>query len=369
MIDSVEPGNKDQDALVDRLSAKLGNLFTENELEKNLDIIVKMGVGNDVPLSFLLEHAEVAIISQDLEILTKAVEKCDNIILDTQKNNVRVSLPQKRNKIFIMNIVNDQVKEFEDYILNWGEMSKIKYKEYLLRENNYKLIFIDNNSASAFLDWLRANPEQQYEAKIYSETVKDAIRDRYKHRINKMEAIQQQNFFNTNMNMGMAMGMSGMQSLGLNQGLQGFDQQQQYMMNMMMMNMMQNNNQEQGDFGGNNPMANMGMNQMAGVNGMFGGMDMSQMNQMQSMLGNMDLGNMEAAIGGMNQGQNNHHSNNYKQGYNNDQGNKKGGHYNNNNYHNNRNNMFVRKAKGDGNEGQQGVHGQQTQQGQYNSHQ
>lgn len=65
---------------------------------------------------------------------------------------------------------------------------QIQSKEYLSVENNYKLVFNRDEDAQNFLDQLRSHSNKAYQAKITSESVTAAIRDKYRHKIKQLES-------------------------------------------------------------------------------------------------------------------------------------------------------------------------------------
>jgi hypothetical protein len=104
-------------------------------------------------------------------------------------------------------------------------------KEYYDRENNYKLVFVNDDSAKNFVDWVRSTGKD-YELKIHSESLSDALREKYNTEIKKLEAEknqaqnaapapdmnyygqqygQYQNMMNAMMSMNMYGGQQGMQ--------------------------------------------------------------------------------------------------------------------------------------------------------------
>lgn len=184
--------------------------------------------------------------------------------------------------------------------MTWNKKDEVTEKEYYDRENNYKLVFVNDESAKNFVDWVRSTGKD-YELKIHSESLSDALREKYVNEIKALEAEKTQNAQATAM-----------------PNVNYYDQQMSYqnMMNVMMsMNMMGG---AQGMPGGNgqpaqNPMA--GFQGMPGMGGGPGGMNQNMM----SMLGNMATmnPNMMAMLPPFH-----------------------------NNYYNNNKNMFVRKAKG-----------------------
>jgi len=52
--------------------------------------------------------------------------------------NFKVNLPLKRNKVYIMNLSSDKVKEFEEFMNNCPKNMEIKEAEYIQKENNYR---------------------------------------------------------------------------------------------------------------------------------------------------------------------------------------------------------------------------------------
>jgi len=76
-------------------------------------------------------------LTADPQIIAKAVEKTKNLTYISTRNTVQANLPLKRNKIFILNINGDRVKELEDYISTWNDKAQIKETEYLNKENNF----------------------------------------------------------------------------------------------------------------------------------------------------------------------------------------------------------------------------------------
>jgi hypothetical protein len=167
---------------------------------------------------------------------------------------VLVNLPAKRHKIFICNLSQDRVKEFEHFVSSWNKLDQISDKEYLFRENNYRLTFTADEYARDFVDWLRSTDGNDYEAKIYTENVLESIRDKFKHKIRQIE--MQQSHQN-----------SAEGNLGFMEGQ--IDPMQLQMMQMMYMNMFPN--QGNGKSGPNsgimNPMQmfyNMGQGGMGG---------------------------------------------------------------------------------------------------------
>lgn len=173
-------------------------------------------------------------------------------------------------------------------------------KEYYDRENNYKLVFVSDESAKNFVDWVRSTGKD-YELKIHSESLSDALREKYVTEIKKLEAEKTQN--------AQATAMPDPNMYG-----QQFNQAQNMMNVMMQMNMMGG---AQGVPGGNGQPG-----QMAGFQGMPGmGAGPGGLNQnMMSMIGNMASmnPNMMAMLPP----------------------------FHGTNYYNNNKNMFVRKAKG-----------------------
>lgn len=128
-------------------------------------------------------------------------------------------------------------------------------REYLHRENNYKLVFKDNTSAKNFIDWLRST-DKEYDAKIHSESISAAIRDKYREQIKALE-IQERQQQNYEQQTGQNMNFDNM----------GLNQYQYNMMNMMMnMGMMPNNG-----YGNYNQMQQMGQ-QMKQMNALMGNM-------------------------------------------------------------------------------------------------
>jgi len=172
--------------LIHRLATKFDNLFTEKCLEINLDIIVKMGLNNKLPVSFFFESPEIISISNDPNIIFEAIKKAKNIQLDDDRNFVQLCLPLKRNKIYVTDILSDQVKEFEDLIYTLANKEQIQSKEYLSIENNYKIVFEEEDTAQKFLNSLRTCGKN-YDGKIISESVISAIRDKYRHKIKQLE--------------------------------------------------------------------------------------------------------------------------------------------------------------------------------------
>ena len=205
--------------------------------------------------------------------------------MSSDESIVLVNLPAKRNRIFICNLNQDRVKEFEQFVSSWNKLDQISDKEYLFRENNYRLTFTADEHARDFVDWLRSTDGNDYEAKIYTENVLESIRDKFKLKIRQIEMQQNhQNFVGGNL------GFMGGQ----------FDPMQVNMMQMMYMNMFPNQGNGNGKSGPN-----------AGM------MDPMQM------FYNMGQG----GIGGNHMGHGNMMGKNFGRGYHND------------------NNIFVRKAK------------------------
>jgi hypothetical protein len=50
---------------------KLGQLFTESQLEKNLDFVVKMGYTNKLPFAHLCSSQEIFDISDDPSLIAQ----------------------------------------------------------------------------------------------------------------------------------------------------------------------------------------------------------------------------------------------------------------------------------------------------------
>lgn len=68
-----------------------------------MDIIVKIGLNNELHISFFFENPEITSISTDPNIIAEAIKKAKNIELDDQKNFAKLCLPLKRNKMYITN--------------------------------------------------------------------------------------------------------------------------------------------------------------------------------------------------------------------------------------------------------------------------
>lgn len=308
----VEKAN--EDLVVDTLTNKLNNMFTEDELEKNLDFVAKMGLSNEQPLTLLMENSEIQAISDDPKIVASAIEKAKNLNLTNYGYNFKVNLPLKRNKVYIMNLSSDKVKEFEEFMNNCPKNMEIKEAEYIQKENNYRQVFDNDNNAAKFLELVRSSESLPYEAKIHSETVAETLREKYKHKIRNVELKSQES--------------------SMNMGFPDFNNQFNYLnnpyqmnlMNMMMpnMNLQNSQNQIEEDMMNNFSQYNMMANGIPDVNSQLINNFMKQLEQ-----------NINMAQGG---------GNNYKQ-------NCELGYYKRHNYHNKgKQNLFVRKAKVDGSE-------------------
>lgn len=292
-----------EDLVVDTLTNKLNNMFTEDELEKNLDFVAKMGLSNEQPLASLMENSEIQAISNDPKIITSAIEKAKHLNLTNNGYNFKVNLPLKRNKVYIMNLSSDKVKEFEEFMNNCPKNMEIKEAEYIQKENNYRQVFDNDNNATKFLELVRSSENLPYEAKIHSETVAETLREKYKHKIRNVELKSQES--------------------SMNMGFPDFNNQFNYLnnpyqmnlMNMMMpnMNLQNSQNQFEEDMMTNFSQYNMMANGIPDVNSQLINNFMKQ----------LEL-NINMAQGG---------GNNYKR----------------HNYHNKgKQNLFVRKAKVDG---------------------
>lgn len=71
LIWSLIKSELNQDLVIDQLALKLDSLFTEDELEQNLELIVKMNLNHEIPLASICEHQEIAKISSDLNLIKK----------------------------------------------------------------------------------------------------------------------------------------------------------------------------------------------------------------------------------------------------------------------------------------------------------
>jgi len=220
MAETIANQNLNQDVLVERLASKLDMLFTEAELEQNLELVVKMGLNHELPLASICEHQEISTISSDPNLIKKAVMKSKQITLNKDQNFIQPNLPIKRNKVFVINLSLEKVKDFEDFLGSYAKKESVLDKEYLQRENNYKLVFETDEKAKSFVDWLRST-DKEYEAIFHNESIGVAIKEKFKDKIKEIEIANKQNFAGGDMNY-------------YNNPLNSL---QYNMMNMMMMNM------------------------------------------------------------------------------------------------------------------------------------
>merc|ERR1712166_566853 len=89
---------------VDLLASKLDSLFTEKELESNLELVSKMGLNNSISLADICELPEISSISSDPTIVKKAIANTKNLSLNKAQTMVLPNLPLRRNKIFVLNL-------------------------------------------------------------------------------------------------------------------------------------------------------------------------------------------------------------------------------------------------------------------------
>ena len=68
----------------------------------------------------------------------------------------------------------------------YNSKDQIIEKEYRQRENNYKLVFSNDENAKLFVDWLRST-NSEYEVKILNETVCASLREKHKGKIEELE--------------------------------------------------------------------------------------------------------------------------------------------------------------------------------------
>ena len=90
-----------QEMLINQLASKLDLLMTEDQLEKHLGLVIKMGLNQEILLADLCEYRDISMISNDPNLLKKAIVKSKNVGMNKDQNLVFPKLPVKRNKVFL----------------------------------------------------------------------------------------------------------------------------------------------------------------------------------------------------------------------------------------------------------------------------